>query len=116
MFFRLHSLTKLNHMTKKIQCTYCKGTGKDPFELLSAISFCLVCNGIGHVEVEEPFVNCVFCKGSGKNPLGARIPCVVCGGKGNNHFVNNVKCNKCEGTGKSSDNLPCTLCGGKGIN
>ena len=68
-------------MKKTIVCAYCKGTGKDPFDLLSATSYCLVCNSTGKVEIEEPEIKCVFCAGTGKNPLGARIPCIVCGGK-----------------------------------
>jgi DnaJ-class molecular chaperone len=102
-------------MTKKIQCSYCSGAGKDPFELLSANSFCLVCEGTGQVEIKEPFIKCNFCKGTGKNPLGARVSCIVCGGKGNNYCESFVQCTKCKGTGKSVDSLPCTLCGGKGV-
>jgi DnaJ-class molecular chaperone len=101
-------------MIKIIKCAFCNGKGKDPFDLLSPISHCPVCNGIGHVEVEEPLKKCVFCRGSGKNPLGARVTCIVCGGKGYNSCKSNTKCSQCNETGKSSDGLPCTNCGGKG--
>jgi DnaJ-class molecular chaperone len=101
-------------MTKTIKCAFCGGTGKDPFDLLSPISHCLVCDGMGQVEVEEPMKKCVFCAGSGKNPLGARVPCIVCEGKGYYQCASNTKCTQCKGTGKASDGLPCTRCGGKG--
>ena len=106
-----------NHkdMTKTINCAFCNGTGKDPFDLLSQISHCLVCNGTGKVEMEEPMKKCPFCSGTGKNPLGARVTCIVCGGKGVNHFESNTICYQCKGTGKSSDGLPCTRCGGNGF-
>ncbi len=71
-------------MGTKITCPYCKGTGKDFYELLAPISFCIVCNGSGTIELEKPYKECVFCSGTGKNPLGARVTCIVCGGKGYN--------------------------------
>jgi len=97
------------------KCAFCGGTGKDPFDLLSAISHCLSCNGTGHVEIEEPMKKCVFCAGTGRNPLGARVACIVCGGRGVNTIKSDSKCKTCNGTGKSSDALPCTLCKGKGF-
>ncbi|MCX6306113.1 MAG: hypothetical protein NT040_14215 [Bacteroidetes bacterium] len=102
-------------MIKTFNCPFCSATGKDPFDLLSPISKCLVCNGTGSVGVDEPMKKCVFCDGSGKNPLGARVPCIVCGGKGNNHVENNKKCRQCNGSGKSGDGLPCTQCKGRGV-
>jgi DnaJ-class molecular chaperone len=102
-------------MNKILQCAYCSGTGKDPFDLLSPRSFCLTCHGTGFIEVEEPYKVCVFCKGTGKNPLGARVSCIVCGGNGFNHYKSNKQCFQCNGTGKSGDGLPCTRCGGKGV-
>ncbi|MEI6683120.1 MAG: hypothetical protein WCO44_10860 [Bacteroidota bacterium] len=101
-------------MAKQVKCAFCSGTGKDPFDLLSPISHCQVCNGTGQVMIEEPAKKCVFCSGTGKNPLGARVPCIVCAGKGSNHFENKVQCAQCFGTGKASDGLPCSRCGGKG--
>ena len=97
-----------------ISCAYCSGKGKNPHNLLSPISHCLVCKGTGQVEVSNPFKECAFCSGKGKNPLGARVPCIVCGGKGNNYCESNTKCIQCKGTGKSSDGLPCTYCTGRG--
>jgi len=103
-------------MVKTIRCAFCSGTGKDPYDLLSPISYCLVCNSTGRVEVEEPTKRCVFCSGTGKNPLGARVTCIVCGGKGTIQCESDTICNQCKGTGTSIDKLPCTRCGGKGFN
>jgi DnaJ-class molecular chaperone len=102
-------------MIKIITCAYCSGKGLDPFNLLSPLATCLVCNQTGLVEVEEPFIKCVFCDGSGKNPLGARIPCIVCGGKGEVHCNSTVICPQCKGVGKSGDGLPCSRCKGVGF-
>ncbi len=105
----------LTVMTKLIDCVYCNGTGKDPYELLSPISGCQVCKGLGQIEVEEPSIICIYCSGSGKNPLGARVPCIVCHGKGSNLYVSDTICSECNGTGKWSDGLPCTRCKGIGF-
>ena len=102
-------------MTKFFKCSFCNGMGKDPFDLLSPNSDCLVCHGEKIVVVQEPVRKCVFWSGSGKNPLGARVTCIVCGGKGFNHCDSNKKCTQCMGTGKSSDGLPCTGCKGFGF-
>jgi DnaJ-class molecular chaperone len=102
-------------MTKKIKCAFCNGTGKDPFELLSPISDCLVCSGTGNVEVMEPIKKCIFCAGTGQNPLGSRVACIVCGGKGSIYISGNNICPQCKGTGKSGDGLPCSRCNGKAI-
>lgn len=101
----------------KIKCAFCKGKGRDPFDLLSDLSVCQVCGGTGKVEVEEPAVKCAFCNGTGVYPEGARITCTVCKGKGKN-TVKGTKstCPKCKGSGKAVDSgLPCLSCSGKGV-
>jgi len=101
----------------RITCAFCKGTGKDPFDLLSELATCQVCGGIGHVEVEEPAIKCAFCKGSGVYH-DSRISCTVCGGRG---MVTAPKgtsdvCTECNGTGAAIDSgLPCLRCKGKGV-
>ena len=102
-------------MMKTVICAFCSGIGKDPYDLLSPLSTCQVCNGSGEVGVMEPIQKCVYCSGSGKNPLGARISCIVCGGKGHNHGDQKTKCLQCKGTGRFSDGLPCTMCHGTGF-
>ena len=100
-------------------CAFCKGKGKDPFELLSKLATCQVCGGLGKVEVREPFTRCVYCQGSGIHPYGVRISCYVCDGKGMVTFIKRgkaKKCPDCEGTGRAPESkLPCLTCDGKGV-
>lgn len=102
-------------MITTITCAFCGGKKKDPFDLLSPVSYCLVCKGSGKVEVEEPVTRCIFCSGTGKNPLGARVACIVCGGKGYYPCKSSLICSSCKGSGKSNDGLPCPRCCGKGF-
>jgi DnaJ-class molecular chaperone len=98
------------------RCAFCKGTGKDPFDLLSELAFCQVCSGTGRVYVENPTIECAFCKGTGVHPH-TRISCTVCEGKGSvTHKSSDEQCPECGGIGhKVSDYLPCGSCGGKGF-
>ena len=100
---------------EKITCAFCKGKGKDPFDLLSEQSACQVCGGAGKVEVAEPAIKCVFCQATGVYPH-ARLTCTVCNGKGLVAVQGATEaCAKCKGTGMVTDSgLPCTTCGGKG--
>jgi len=101
----------------QITCAFCKGKGKDPFNLLSEYAACQVCGGTGKVEVVEPAIRCAFCKGSGVYH-STRITCTVCNGKG---VVTAPKsptewCPECEGTGTTIDSaMPCLKCRGKGV-
>jgi DnaJ-class molecular chaperone len=111
----------------KIKCAFCKGTGKDPFDLLSQLAVCQVCKGTGKVEVMEPAIKCAFCKATGVYPAGARITCTVCNGKGMVTMSTGggsayggkgatEECPKCRGAGAAKDSgLPCLKCGGKGV-
>ena len=101
----------------KIKCAFCKGTGKDPFDLLSTISICQVCGGAGKVEVKDPAIKCVFCDSTGVYPHNGRITCTVCNGKGMVTVKGPTKkCPKCKGTGATKESgLPCIQCGGKGV-
>ena len=100
-----------------IKCAFCKGTGKDPFDLLSELAICQVCGGRGKVEVKEPAIKCVYCKGTGVYPHNGRVTCTVCNGKGSVTVKTPTeKCPKCKGTGREIDSgLPCIECGGKGV-
>jgi len=100
-----------------ITCAFCKGTGKDPFDLLSELALCQVCGGTAKVYVEYPAIECAFCKGTGVHPH-TRISCSVCEGKGSvtHNKGNDEQCPECNGKGhKVSENLPCSNCGGKGF-
>lgn len=99
-----------------VKCAFCKGSGKDPFNLLSELATCQVCGGRGNVEVKEPAIKCAYCKGSGVHPLGARVTCTVCNGKGMITVDSSKECPKCKGTGQERESgLPCIKCGGKGV-
>jgi DnaJ-class molecular chaperone len=100
-----------------VKCAFCKGTGKDPFDLLSNLASCQVCGGRGKVEVMEPAIKCVFCKGTGVYH-DTRLTCTVCNGKGMVAAVKGAtkECPKCKGAGATADSgLPCLKCGGKGV-
>ena len=110
-------MSQTTYTVTQITCGFCKGTRKDPFNLLSERAACQVCGGTGKVEVIEPVIRCAFCKGSGVYH-NTRITCTVCNGKG---MVTAPKsptewCPKCEGTGTTIDSaMPCLKCRGKGV-
>lgn len=101
----------------EIVCAFCKGEGKDPFNLLSELSICQVCSGTGRVEVAQPRIRCACCKGTGVYPHNARVTCTVCKGKGMVQVPEgSEKCLRCRGTGRTVDSgLPCIQCGGRGV-
>ena len=101
----------------RITCAFCKGRGKDPFDLLSDHAVCQVCGGKGKVEVEEPAIKCIFCKGSGVYH-DSRVTCTVCNGKGmvTAPKGQTTQCPDCKGTGAAFDSgMPCLKCRGKGV-
>lgn len=112
---RINSFTSKENMPQ-ITCAFCKGSGKDPFNLLSKLADCQVCGGTGKVKVDEPIIECAFCRGSGIH-LHSRLSCSACKGKGSvTHKGAKQKCPNCGGTGYKVDgNLPCSVCGGKGV-
>ena len=86
----------------KAPCAFCKGTGKDPFGVMSHLSTCQVCAGRGEVEVRPPTAPCKFCKDSGVEPYSSsRLTCSACKGKG---VVTTIE-----------NGVPCPVCGGSGI-
>jgi len=99
-----------------ITCAFCKGKGKDPFDLLSELAACQVCSGTGRVYVGDPTVECAFCKGRGVHPH-TRISCTACESKGRvTHKNSDERCPECDGKGHNvSENLPCSNCRGKGF-
>ena len=104
-------------VVNQIACAFCKGTGNDPFDLLSELATCQVCGGRGKVEVIEPVIRCAFCKGSGVYH-STRLTCIVCNGKGMVTAPQSPTewCPKCEGTGTAIDSaMPCLKCKGKGV-
>lgn len=101
--------------TSTIKCAFCQGKGKDPFELLSELATCQVCNGEGKVNVISPYDGCLACDGSGVQSH-TRLVCTVCAGKGViGHQRGGEDCPTCGGSGKNRENdLPCSTCGGSG--
>ncbi|MBU3965740.1 hypothetical protein KKG29_01200 [Patescibacteria group bacterium] len=100
---------------RTITCAFCKGKGKDPFEVPSKLSNCQVCNGRGRAQVIEPVEICPYCKGSGIF-FNHRMPCAVCGGRGAVTKIKGEKrCAKCKGDGREQgSDLPCASCYGLG--
>ena len=112
----LHKYMKGETNMALIKCAFCKGTGIDPFDLLSKLAICQVCSGKGEVEVKEPKIKCVYCKGTGVYPHNGRVTCTVCNGKGSVTVKSKTeKCSDCKGTGVAPDSLHCLTCGGKGV-
>ena len=110
-------MSQTTSATAQITCAFCKGKGKDPFDLLSELANCQVCNGTGKTEIEEPAIKCAFCKGTGIYH-NSRITCTVCGGKGMVTVPKGetIQCPDCEGTGATMDSgMPCLKCRGKGV-
>jgi len=104
---------------KTVKCAFCKGTGKDPFDLLSKLSNCQVCLGKGEVSIEGPTTECKFCDGTGVQPYTtSALHCSACGGKGVVTVIKNLKkCSNCDGSGiypRRPQVLPCPKCKGQG--
>ncbi len=112
---------KIRLQQVEVDCAFCKGTGRDPFELLSAASTCQVCSGTGKRMLVAPLLKCAYCGGTGVHPH-SRMVCMTCRGAGQVSVPEaTVRCPGCGGTGKESHHyyadsvLPCMVCGGKGV-
>lgn len=64
-----------------VKCAFCKGTGRDPFPILSALSNCPACGGRKTVTVREPYETCKACDGTGLYS-NSKMYCWSCRGKG----------------------------------
>ena len=100
---------------ENVKCSFCDGTGKDPFGIMSSLSTCCVCGGRGIVQVATPYMHCAHCQGTGAIKT---LTCTVCGGKG---FVTLpevpiIICPECKGTGDdtSAPAMACLTCRGRG--
>lgn len=97
------------------KCAFCRGTGKDPFHLLSELSTCQVCNGRKTVEIKGNVVKCAYCNGNGKQRGDGRVPCIACGGRGLGRVENPKTCPNCRGSGRVKETtLTCLKCHGYG--
>jgi DnaJ-class molecular chaperone len=110
--------------TAVVICAFCGGTGRDPFDIMSPLSTCVVCRGTGQRRLRPPTAPCAFCRGTGVHPF-SRLTCTACGGVGTVEIPNDaVTCPCCGGTGRAADYadyiwpdspLSCPCCGGKGV-
>ncbi|MDI6761061.1 MAG: hypothetical protein QMD05_09565 [Candidatus Brocadiaceae bacterium] len=73
---------KERHKGVEITCTFCRGTGRDPFAIMSPLATCYVCGGRKKVRVASPNVSCSYCCGMGVSPIGAGNACPACCGVG----------------------------------
>lgn len=99
----------------EIVCAYCRGKGRDPFGIPSALSDCQVCIGRGKVRLHPPVDRCPTCRGSGRY-IHHRLPCAVCHGKGSvTKLPEGKRCQHCRGKGLDPESeLPCSTCYGLG--
>ncbi len=109
------SLSKGEARTVQMPCAFCRGTGKDPFGIMSSLSACCVCSGSGTVAVAVSYERCAHCRGTG---AVKRLTCMVCGGKGVVPALEGSTevCPKCGGTGddSSAPAMDCLECCGRG--
>ena len=96
-------------------CAFCHGSGVDPFDVMSSLSTCCVCGGVGKVSVPSPAIPCAHCRGSGAVKT---LTCTVCGGKGSVAMpaLPILICPVCHGTGddRSASAMACLRCRGRG--
>ena len=101
----------------EVKCGYCQGKGRDPWQLMSPLSNCQVCNGRGTVKIEEPYITCLACGGSG-NEKNKKLTCLACKGKGVLHVEKGLKtCPDCGGSGMTGSvglRKYCLTCKGTG--
>jgi len=100
----------------EVTCSFCSGTGRDPFGIMSWLSTCCVCGGKGKVLMQKPFTRCAHCQGTGAVKT---FVCTTCHGKG---FVTvpgypTTVCPECRGTGDdpSAPAMACLRCRGCGF-
>ncbi len=110
--------TKAPTRLKDITCAFCQGTGRDPFGIMSPLSTCCVCGGVGTVAIESPYVQCAFCNGTGVYPH-SRLTCTACEGTGATPVDEpNEPCPNCLGLGvdpHSEAEFYCAVCHGAGV-
>jgi DnaJ-class molecular chaperone len=100
----------------EITCSFCRGTGVDPFGIMSWISTCCVCGGEGTITIRTPCTRCAHCQGTGAVKT---FTCTSCMGKG---FVPlppgpTKVCPECHGSGDdgSAPSMACMKCRGRGF-
>jgi len=100
---------------EELTCAFCRGRGRDPFDIMSSLSTCCVCGGRGKVRVQSPAIACAHCRGTGAvktltcttcggrgfvpQPLSPTVSCPLCKGAGDDASAPAMACLKCRGTG-----------------
>ena len=101
--------------SEQVACAFCRGTGKDPFRIMSSLSTCCVCGGPGTVIAPAPHTRCAHCGGTGAIKT---FTCTVCGGKGVVPAPDGpwIGCPECGGSGDdaSASAMACLRCRGRG--
>ena len=100
---------------REVTCSFCSGTGKDPFGIMSSLSSCSVCGGKGRVLIPMRSARCAHCRGTGAIKT---LTCTVCRGKGSVLAADNptAACPDCGGSGDdpSASAMACLKCRGRG--
>jgi len=102
--------------SRPVSCSFCRGTGRDPFGIMSALSTCCVCRGSGVVRLDGPHAPCAHCAGSGAvktftcgacrgtgyvpEAAGPTVVCPDCRGTGDEHGDAALGCLRCRGRGR----------------
>ena len=117
----LYPTATTNSQTVEVICAFCGGQGRDPFGVMSPLSTCQVCSGLGRHTLQLPVAPCAFCRGTGVHH-GSRNTCTTCDGIGTVQVPPNaVPCPCCGGSGRAADYrwpdspLSCTCCRGAGL-
>lgn len=99
----------------EVTCSFCGGTGVDPFGQLSELSTCGVCAGRQKVLVPPQHTACPHCRGTGAIKT---FSCTACDGKGWVPAFSGptTVCRECNGSGDDAANsaLECLACHGRG--
>jgi DnaJ-class molecular chaperone len=100
----------------EVTCSFCAGTGGDPFGIMSWISTCCVCGGKGSVFIRSPHARCAHCRGTGAVKT---FTCTSCMGKGVVPLPQSPvsACPECGGSGDdgSAPGMACLRCRGRGF-
>jgi len=101
---------------KKVTCSFCAGTGRDQFGIMSWVSKCCVCGGKGVVDIQVPYTRCAHCNGTGAVKT---FVCTTCMGKGVVPLPPSpiTVCLDCRGSGDdaSAPGMACLKCRGRGF-
>jgi len=117
IFLRKNRMPGISQERKlvSITCAFCRGSGNDPFGIMSYLSTCCVCGGRGIVTTSSPYSRCAHCSGTGAVKT---LTCTACMGKGVLPItIEDTRiCPVCCGSGddQSASAMYCLRCRGRG--